>query len=424
MALDDASPQAGSYPAPSARASPQETPSLGPNPAMARNFTLRLKSDFVVRPDYFTMAFGFLGRRNWEKLVAYTMMERVENSWLLTGRVLTQDELDAFTAYSTRTLYYRRMGVPIASFLGTAYLYNKTRKDLNLPSNTSPAKVFTSLRNLAKVDKAGFRSMMGASAFKMLFLTTSGAIMSGFLALWTETQGVVQDPRLRGFVEDMRGQKPEDVRQRKIKAASERVRAMRSGEQDIEPYIVQELRQPGAHIERSDTDSYAYDSSPTSTSDEEIPYGTPESSTQIDQQRPTPTTPRRPAWGAGSQAVPSTGSTAEPSTSTDYFLGGPSDDASPTAPEYRNTNPDGSPSGSAWDRLRRQTGSQPSRTPPPQQWGQPQNSPETSTYTSGSETDMYYANKEREQNQAQAEFDRLLDAERRASSESSQGRGW
>lgn len=423
MVLDDASPQAGAYPDTPGRAGPQEKESLGPNPAMASNFKLQVKSDFVVRPDYFTLVFGFLGRRNWERTVAYTMMERVENSWLLTGRALTQDELDAFTAYSTQTLYYRRMGVPIASFFGTAWIYNTTRKNLSLPSNASPTTVYTALRNFAKADKAGFRSTLASAAFKMLFITTTGAILSGFAALWTETRSVVTDPRLRGFVEDMRGQKPEEVRNRKVKAASERVRRMRGGEKDIEPYIIEELRHPGSHVERNDTDSYAYDNSPTSSSvDDGMVYATSDESSSASQQQSMTATPRR-TWGSSTQAGPArTGSAGEPSGGTDYFLSGNDDDASPTAPEYRNTNPGSSTSGSAWDRLRRQTGSQPSRAPPTQesapQWGQQQDS------GSSSERDMYYANQEREQNQAQAEFNRMLEAERQISNDSSQSRRW
>lgn len=431
MVLDDASPQAGVYPDNNARASPQPEQSLGPNPAMAGNFHLQVKPELVVRPDLFTMMFGFFGRRSWERNVAYTMMERVENSWLLTGRSLTQDELDAFTTYSTRTLYYRRMGVPISSFLGTAYLYYKIRKDAGLPSNAGPASVYAWLRSQARIDKAGFRSMIAASAFKMLFITTTGAIASGFAALYSETTNVIVDPRLRGFVEDMRGQKPEEVRQRKLKAASERIRRMRGGEKDIEGYIVEELRSPGSHLEQNDQDSYAYETSATTSSASDMTYGTSQNDQQsgsAGQQRPVADAPRR-LWGYGGQTASQQGAASESSSDSDFFFSGKDDDASPTAPEYRYTNPDGSPAGSAWDRLRRQNAGQSSRAPPPQQprpqWGQQQDSPNSPAYVPAGDRDPYDSNRSREKEQAQADFDRIMEEERNSSNGgTTQGRGW
>lgn len=428
MAIDNASPQVGAYPDNHARASPQTEQSLGPNPAMAGNFHLQVRPELVVKPDLFTMTFGFFGRRNWQRSVAYTMMERVENSWLLTGRALTQDELDAFTTYSTRTLYYRRMGVPLSSFLGTAYLYYKVRKDAGIPSNASPASVFTSLRNQARIDKAGFRSMIAASAFRMLFITTTGAIVSGFAALYSETTNVIVDPRLRGFVEDMRGQKPEEVRQRKLKAASERIRRMRGGEKDIEGYIVEELQHPGSHPEQNDQDSYAYESTPSGS---DMTYSTSENDQQSGsaaQQRPVAEAPRR-SWGYGGQAASQQGASGESSADSDYFFGGKDDDASPTAPEYRYTSPDGSPAGSAWDRLRRQNAGPSSQAPPPQQprpqWGQQQDYPNSPSYTPAGDRDQYDSNRSREKEQAQADFDRMMEAERNASHNGTpQNRRW
>lgn len=430
MVLDNASPQAGGYPDNNPRPTPQAEQSLGPNPAMAGNFHLKVRPELVVKPDLFTMMFGFFGQRNWQRNVAYTMMERVENSWLLTGRPLTQDELDAFTTYSTRTLYYRRMGVPMSSFLGTAYLYYKVRKNAGLPSSASPASVYAYLRNFAHVDKAGFRSMIAVSAFKMLFITTTGAIVSGFAALYSETTNVIVDPRLRGFVEDMRGQKPEEVRQRKLKAASERIRRMRGGEKDIEGYIVDELQHPGSHPEQSDQDSYAYDNSETTPSGSDSAYSTSQNDQQTGsaaQQRPVAEAPRR-SWGYRGQAAPQQGSSGD-SADSDFFFGGKDDDASPTAPEYRYTNPDGSPSGSAWDRLRRHNAGQSSRAPPPQQprpqWGQQQDSPNSPTYVPAGDRDQYDSSRNRDKEQAQADFDHMMEAERNASNSGTpQSRGW
>lgn len=431
MTLDDAAPQAGAIPSNNTRPNPQAEKSMGPNPAMASNFHLQIKPELIVKPDLFTMMCGFLGHRNWRQQVAYTMMERVENSWVLTGRPLTQDELDAFTTYSSRTLYYRRMGVPVSSFLGTTWLYYTISKGAGLPLSAGPASVYEYLRTQARIDKAGFRSMIAASAFKMLFITTAGAIFSGFAALYTETANVIVDPRLRGFVEDMRGQKPEEVRQRKLNAASERIRRMRSGEKDIEGYIVEEMRSPGSHLDQNDQDPYAYENSATVSPASDTSYGTSQNDQQtgsVSQQRPVVNAPRR-SWGYGGQVPSQQGASGESSADTDFFFGGKDDDASPTAPEYRYTNPDGSPAGSAWDRLRRQNAGPSARGPPPQQsrpqWGREQDSPNSPTYVPAGDRDPYDLNRSREKDQAQADFDRMMEAERNASNVgATQGRGW
>ncbi|KAJ5690446.1 hypothetical protein N7462_004838 [Penicillium macrosclerotiorum] len=428
MVVDDASPQGSSYPGSNDPVNPTSQSSVSQNPAMASNFHLVVKPELVVRPDAFTKLFGFYGNYNWERHVAYALMERVENTWVMAGRSPTQDEFDAFTTQATRALYYRKMGLPISSFLGTAYLYNATRKTAKLPTTAGPQEVFKFLRNYAVTDKAGFRGWISSSAFKLLFISMTGSIATSFWALWTEAQVALQDPRLKEFVEDMRRQKPEDVRKRKMQAASERVRRVRDGERDMRGQVVAEIEHPGSHAQDGDQDPYASSNaiSATASSDNDTSYGTAqtyEQSESASAQRPGPEAPRRP-WGYSAQSAPQQPSN-ESSSGTDFFFGGSNDDdASPTAPEYRNTNPDGSPIGNAWERLRRQNGIQSS--PPAQpQWGQSQGYAESPTYTPSGDRDRYDHGRRSEKEQAQADFDRMMEAERNAAAEASPPRrGW
>lgn len=431
MVLDDASPQAGSYTAGNGSDYTRSQGPPGQNPALARYFPLKIKPELVVQPDLFTLYFGFFGASNWKRVVAGALTERVENTWLLTDRGPTQDEMDAFTTHTSRSIYYRRIGVPLSSFLGTAYLYNQMRKMPNVPQKATPAQFFATLRAFAKADKQGFRSMMAKQAFKMLFITTTGAIASAFLSVWSDTKGVLTDPRLRQFVEDMKGQKPEDIRKRKLEAVNERVRRVRGGEQDIRRQVREELG-GGSYDQGADQDPYGYDNAASVSTSGEGDYSAsqyPQQNGSMIQPRSTPDASRRPQMYGSASASRGMGN-GQPSSGSDFFFSGGDDDASPTAPEYRHTNMDGSPAGSAWERIRRQSGvpgpqqssASSSRT---QQWGQSQNGVDSSSYSSSESQDRYDYDRRREKDQAQADFDKLMEAERNAANDGpSRGRGW
>ena len=102
------------------------------------------------------------------------------------------------------------------------------------------------------------------------------------------------------------------------------------------------------------------------------------------------------------------------------------DDASPTAAEYRNTNIGGSQTtGSAWDRIRRQNAAprQPRQQPG---MSEPSPNPYASSAEFGqSDQEKYDSTQKTERDRAQAEFDRMIEAERNAGSEGSpRNRGW
>lgn len=406
MSPDDASPQvAQRYNNPSSDAS-QTLP--GHNPAIAKYNKLQLRQDTIVRPDLFTLYFGFFGTGPWKRRVASTVTERVENHYVLTSRSPTQDELDAIVEHGTRTLYYRRAGIPISSFLGTAWLYNQARKSPNFPRNPTPTALLNTLRAMAT--EASFKGTVSSAVFKMCFIVTLGGMASGAYAVYNDAMHMLTDPRLKSFVEDMRKQKPEDVRKRKMQAASERIRNLRTGEQDIGTQMRSVIGQPGGYAGGGGFETEPDAASPNSYSE----YEASNAGSRSASNEPYTASPSVGAvWARGRGAQP------ESKSALDFL---DEDDASPTAAEYRNTNIDGSSTGSAWDRIRQQNAG--ARFQPRQPGTPPSYNPYSADYTRNDQQ-QYGSNHGNEKNQAQAEFDRMVEAERNAGNEGSySNRGW
>ncbi|KAJ5498954.1 hypothetical protein LT330_010182 [Penicillium expansum] len=418
MSSDDASPQAGqNYNNNSSNDSSRPLP--GHNPAIAKYSKVQLRPESIVKPDLFTLYFGFFGTAAWMRRVSSTVNERVENHYVLTARSPTQEEFDAIVEHGTRCLYYARTGIPVSSFLGTAFIYNQARKSPMFPRNPTPASLFNAVRTMW--GDAAMKGKIGSGAFKMLFVITLGSMASSAYAVSNDAMHMLTDPRLKGFIEDVRKAKPDDVRKRKIQAASERARSMRSGEKDVGSQMQQAIGTSGGYV---GDDGYqqeqASDSSPQPSSYSEYVNS---NDTQGDSQSAsydssTPGLNAGAIWARGRSTQP------ESRSALDFM---DEDDASPTAAEYRNTNIDGSSStGSAWDRIRRQNAG--ARSQPRQQPGmsQPSLNPYSNSAEHGqSDQERYDSGQKTERDQAQAEFDRMIEAERHAGSEgSSQNRGW
>ncbi|KAJ5328630.1 Endo-1-3(4)-beta-glucanase [Penicillium brevicompactum] len=413
MSSDDASPQAGQYS--SYENSTNEPRSLpGHNPALARYNTLQLRQETVVRPDLFTMYFGFLGTANWRRKVSFAITDRVENHYVLTARSPTQSELDAIVEHGTRSLYHNRIGLPVGAIIGGSWAYYRLRTSPHFPrANPTPHAILEAMR----MSSSGLtlKSFAASTGFRLLFFTCFFGTISNIYAVWNDAKNMLTDPRLKWFVEEMRNQKPEDVRKRKLQAASERVRSMRTGEPTIGVQLKQAITSPDGHAGGYDQDTNGYSTPPNSYSEYETSNSTQSSSNPPSSQSTTPTS-SGPVWarGRGNQQV------SEQSSGASFF---DDDDASPTAAEYRNTNIDGSSRGSAWDRIRRQNAAASSQS---QESAAPQSSPNPYSYESNyAEQDRYRAESKSEKDKAQAEFDKMIDAERNAGSDRSpRNRGW
>lgn len=414
MSSDDASPQAGQYN--SNENSTNETRSLpGHNPALARYNSLQLRQEAVVRPDLFTMYFGFLGTANWRRKVSFSITDRVENHYVLTARSPTQSELDAIVEHGTRSLYHNRIGMPIGSIIGGAWTYYRLRTSTNFPrKNPTPQAIIEAMR----LSSSGLtlKSFAASTAWRLLFTTCFFGTLTNIYAVYNDAKNMLTDPRLKSFVEEMRSQKPEDVRKRKLQAASERIHSMRTGEPTIGVQLKQAIDSPDGYANGSyEQDPNEY-STPANSYSEYESSGTSQSSSNSPSSQSTTPASSGPTWarGRGNQQV------SEQSSGADFF---DDDDASPTAAEYRNTNIDGSLRGSAWDRIRRQNTAAGSQS---QQSAPSQSSPNPYSYESNlSEQDRYRSESKSEKDKAQAEFDRMIDAERNTGSErSSRSRSW
>ncbi|CAG7999000.1 unnamed protein product [Penicillium salamii] len=401
MSSDNASPQAVNYSNNDQSTEPRTLP--GHNPALARYNQLQLRQEAVVRPDLFTLYFGFLGSGNWRRKVATAVTDRVENHYVLTARSPTQSELDAIVEHGTRSLYHNRIGMPVGSIIGGAWVYARLRSSPGFPrKNPTPQAILEAMRLASS--GVSLKSFAAAAAWRMLFTTCFVSALSNIYAVYNDATSMLTDPRLKSFVQEMRSQKPEDVRKRKLQAASERVRSMRSGEKTIGSEFNQAMTQPG-YTSSYEQDPNDYSTPPNSYSEYEGSNSTSTQSTYTS--TPEPSNSTGPVWARGR------GQPAEQTSGTDFF---DDDDASPTAAEYRNTNIDGS-SGSAWDRIRRQNGAAGSRQQLPQSTLHPY-----SYENSHSEQDSHGQLSEKDK--AQAEFDRMIDAERNAGSDKSRNRGW
>lgn len=386
-----------------------------PNPALIHSLPLHLRPELLVKPDPFTLYGAFWGKTLWHFRIARSLTFQVEESWVESGRLPTQDEFDAFTAAESRETYTSRLAYPITYFLGSSYLYLGARRSPYYPKKPTPAKLLSGLYQYRLADQAGFRSMIVQKCFSTLFIFATSAIITGFAAQ-VRYQSDMQDPRLSGYNTAKEHATPEEVQSRKRALANDRRRRMKTRDLGLTLPFLQDLGYslPGqGEQDRSKDDSA---SSAAVSSESETADGT----SQNDHDVYVP----QPSYGSGQDP----GNWSSQSNSKQDFFGSiDDDDASPTAPEHRNTSMTGASTGSVWDRIRQQNSAQGSRPAPPRQWGQAQAQSETmpTNDTLPIDQDRYDYDRRREKDQAQADFDKMMDAERNASSEGpSRSRNW
>lgn len=416
MVLEGAPPEVVSLPNNNDASKPSGGQYLTPNPVFARSFPLQVKPELVVKPDLFTLYFGFFGVNNWRRNIAQHLTDRIETQWLVTNRYPTQNELDVYTTATTRGLYYKTFGLPASAFLSTGWYFRQLTKSDAWPGFApTPSEFLRLLKVTAEVNRNAFLQNATRAAFKIAFFTTFGWMFSSFVGSYSDAQTVLLDPSMDDFKHDLKTITQDEIRKRRQFAFLDRTRRRKAGEVDITGQIVEQLSGHGGY-DRGQS-NYDNSTSPTAQYENDPSYNTPQynqGSYSTGQAQPQVYgTPRGMANEPASQS----------DSGNDFFFGGSDDDASPTAPEYRNTNPDGSSTGSAWDRIRRQN-AVPSQPPARPQWGQPQNA-SGSDYAPANEQDRYNMEKRREKDQAHAEFNQIVEKEKNAYSDtSSQNRGW
>ncbi|KKA17785.1 Endo-1,3(4)-beta-glucanase [Rasamsonia emersonii CBS 393.64] len=421
MVLDDASPQAsgfedGSSAADSYMSTPLPPPPVDPGSPFAKYYPLVVKPELIKRPGIFTMYLGFGGPWFWEKSVTRTIQKRIDNSKALLQRSPTQNEVDAFVENASRRVIQARMGVPLGLLVGCVHSYSRIRTEADLPRDKPFARALWDYVRVARhADPFGLRSMFGWTLFRVSTWMFLGSLVSSSIATMNEMANTVKDPRLRQLRERV-----EELARRKVIT-----------------------RQPQQQQTQTTAERPAGSESQTSAS--EPAYGRPDAyyggSEGKEQQ-----------FGSWRLPVPEQREPArqqtEYSSGSDFF-----DDASPVAPEYQTVSSTSSSSSSsssstspssqnAWERIRQQNAglSSPSSnqsnvwatisqnassSSQPQQPQQPQQQTQDRSNESY-ETEVQARQREREQ--AQREFDRMLEEERRMSQENSNteqnGRGW
>ncbi|KAJ5397919.1 hypothetical protein N7509_006032 [Penicillium cosmopolitanum] len=393
-------------------------PQLSENPALIHSNPVRVRPELLVRPDPITLYLGFWGTTIWKLSLAGELAHDVERFWVASGRIPTQDEFDVFTAAGSRAIYTKDLAFPMTYFLGSSYLFLGARKSPYYPKKPTLANFFTGLNGFRLNDPAGFRTMLGQKCFMMLFILTTSSLTTRFAAAFRYAQDL-QDPRLSGYNSAMENSTPEDIQTRKRALSNDRHRRMKTLDYGFAGRILEDLGYTRYGITGQGEKGQSRDDSASSATvsfEDETAYGT----------NPNGQDASVPQSSYGSAQNSGNGS-SQSDSKLDFFGSNDEDDASPTAPEYRNTSMTGTSTGSAWDRIRRQNSAQGSRPAAPRQWGQAQAQSDTGSTNDSLpiDQDRYDYDRRREKDQAQAEFDKMMDAERNASSEGpSRGRNW
>ena len=442
MAFDDASPQ---YDDGQQQQQQQQAFTI----PSASNLRLHINPDAIVTPDILTLYFGFGGNWNWQRNVVQAITQRVDNSRVLMDRNPTQEEIDAFVTHATRSLYEKRVGAPLGEAIAMARLYSQARGSpyfrgmMGMGSSADPAgkagngsggggggampsprQVLEGIITTSKTDPVGFRWGLGLVASRLFLWTLSGATLSGVFAVYNDAVGTFSDPRLADFVKQVKEQNPEELRKRKVDAASERYRYYQQMKQQPEGEQSQEQEQLSSEMIPDQPPQQQQQSATSGLAEgreyekQDNGYASLYASSQREQRE------QRPVYDDSSRK-------SNQDTVSDFF-----DDASPTAPEYQGTSPTSTTTSQrgAWDRIRQQnlgSGRQ-------QSYGQEYNnsSSNSSNYEQynasygGSSNGQNPDNeRQRDREQARAEFERMLDSERNMSSDdppsrSGSGKGW
>ncbi|RHZ49657.1 putative endo-1,3(4)-beta-glucanase [Aspergillus thermomutatus] len=386
---------------------------------------LVLKTECLSRPDLFTLYFGFLGSRNWLHKNGEHIRDRIESCKIVLNRLPTQEELDAFVDHGSRYIYHQRLGAPYSGAAGMAYLYWRVRNSglvahlvpggLRPGTKPTPGQVLAAVNLYSTIEPANFRRLLMSGGFRWLFCVLSGSVITSIWGMFHDLKATMGDPRLEQFFAEMRQKDPEEVRKRKIQAAIERSKSGREAAvrraQGLPPVEVGMGQGAGAgagvyaESHEHDQGGGAYGSlDPYSSSSARgsVPSASPDKPANL------PDRNLQRLYGDPSTTESMRGApTVDENKATDFF---DSDDASPVAAEYRS---DGGSQGSAWDRIRQQAGSQGRK-----------DGGLRSAWNRGSLT---ADNDGQQRDQAQAEFDRLLEAERNMAGDSSEGgekKGW
>jgi hypothetical protein len=407
MVLDGNSPQAGGD------EMPEKYNPVDPNSPYAALYPLQISPEHVRRPNFLVLYTGFAGKWNWERTVSRSIVSNVLRTRELLRRNPTQDEVDALAEIVSRDVNLKRVGLPVGMTAAATHTYYVAKRQYPLSPDLPFHRALLSF--FGGPGRPELSQFIVGTAWRFFWWTSLGFVISTTMSSYRKVFSIAVDQRLQEVRDAIRVNA--EARQSMLEAMKERAR-QRSGQTQSggQPVTAsaEEPREVGpygggsqttasdAAYDRNDT----FDGGDSGEQKEQIPrpWGRP--------------IPRGPGQARPDRAIPE-----ENDNGGDFF-----DDASPTAPEYQTASSRSTAtSGNAWDRIRQQnargsTSNSQSSTSNP--WESRQNSARANdSYTN--EEQQRHAERE----QAQREFNRMLDSERRTSEEnsptekSSQG-GW
>ncbi|KAL2845048.1 hypothetical protein BJY01DRAFT_214489 [Aspergillus pseudoustus] len=365
-----------------------------------------IRPDLIRKPDPITLYLGYLGTGRWRSSYGSFLVARIQDGATQVDRPLTQPEIDAYVESNNGFVTNFRRGLPLGAFAGTAkfFWYEQNYKHFTMYAPAASQErgagaggVLSGVRRYVEGTRALFsvdpvlgKQLAGRLFTRLFFWTLGGTIGFQMFAAWTMAASLVKDPRMMQHAADLRTQSPEKVRDRRNQAAKER-RQQRILEAQARQQSEESVTQSGSYDQAGyGGDASSIDSAAANASSDTRIYPVPGIVTETSGYSPP----------------------AEQNTSTGFF---DDDDASPTAPAYRGIvqreNAAAAQGGSAWERLRNQA-QNPAASEPA--------SPAGSSW--GRDSSAVNNDGQRERDRAQAEFNRMLEAERNQSNEPGAGR--
>ncbi|KAL1858221.1 hypothetical protein VTK73DRAFT_7868 [Phialemonium thermophilum] len=403
-------------------------PRMSPQWVLQNAKSLGINYDTLPHPPFWASLFGY--SENWYILnVASTVMAFST----AVRRELTQEETDAISQHTAKSCYTRSLEPPAA--LGTAYLFERrgravsrfpfyTPKPTSFNPDTFPSQSFALLRNnFAR--QAWNATRFGVYAF-LSHLLVMPLFSSYAMTVWATSMRL--DPRLadlRSTIEHL-GKQGRLEHPRSAGLPNWQVQARN------EDPSVPDAPSPYSGNSQAYGDSSANEGPGTDDVESaDQGYGSEAWARNREIAKPPQSYggyhPPAPSGSRGSRQGPANPPSAESAFSEGSDEDDLFDDASPVAPSVRGRGPEtggrATSGGSAWDRIRRQAmssssaeGSSASQGPSQQEgsWSEERSRPgargaRTEAYTySPADEDKAYAKE-----QAQKEFDAMLERERR-----------
>ncbi|PYH97985.1 hypothetical protein BO71DRAFT_480728 [Aspergillus ellipticus CBS 707.79] len=351
-----------------------------------------INPSLIAKPDPFTLYYCFLGKSGWNLKYQKSLAIKCHFAENVLKRRLTQDEVDAFTTHNTRYVYQTQTYHPYFTLAGSYILYRRARRspywDVCFPEKSKspvhdPKVLLQGAKNFIQ-----FGSGYGKAAWAFFFMGwvyISGEIFGAAMAEGTQAKAMESDPRLKEYVARAKA-KQSELLNKMIHPPSGGEKSQGGAEESSSGF-----ESEGHTFERSAEDDYTNtNNSNISTAGSSTSSSSPFSSSSD--------------W-TWPKSTSSNTSESSQSTGRDFF----DDDASPIAPDYRSE--ESQPQGSAWDRIRNQSLNPGARREQPGPFGSSSASSSSNPVSEGLT----------EHQQKQAEFDKLVDAERNMSSDRADG---